>query len=63
MQNYWHNDYYVMLEQNHNGSIHAVASHADKDHRISMVYYDYTLAEIKANMGEMIDNAISFMGE
>ena len=45
MQTFDYKGYFVMLEKQHNGSIRAVADN-DRD-RFGIVFYDYSMAEIK----------------
>jgi hypothetical protein len=48
MKNFDYKGYFVMFEMQHNGSIRAVADN-DSD-RFGMVFYDYTMAQIKERM-------------
>lgn len=54
-----HKGYLVLLEQQANGSILAVATDLDDARaRIKKVYYGYTLGYIKAEMKLLINDAI-----
>ena len=50
MKTFDYKGYFVMLEEQHNGSIRAVADN-DRD-RFGIVYYDYPMSEIKARIKE-----------
>ena len=54
-----HKGYLVILEQQANGSVLAVATDLDDARdRIKKVYYDYQLSYIKAEMKLLINDAI-----
>jgi hypothetical protein len=48
MKNFEYKGYFVMLEKQHNGSIHAVADN-DRD-RFRIAFYDYPMSEIKTRI-------------